>query len=72
MMSTTTFEQTTTPRGLDARVLNEGYRPGAWHGPDLKAALADVTPSASARARSAVGNAAGVVRAGRRGLVRVA
>jgi len=23
--------------------LNEGYGPGAWHGPDLKAALADVT-----------------------------
>ena len=27
-----------------ARVLDEGYGPGAWHGPDLKAALADVTP----------------------------
>ena len=27
-----------------ARVLNEGYGPGAWHGPELKAALADVTP----------------------------
>jgi hypothetical protein len=25
-------------------VLREGYGPGAWHGPDLKAALADVTP----------------------------
>jgi len=25
-----------------ARVLNEGYGSGAWHGPDLKAALADV------------------------------
>lgn len=43
-MSTTTSEQTTTPGGLDIRVLNEGYGPGAWHGPDLKAALADVTP----------------------------
>ena len=43
-MSTTTFEQTTTPRGLEARVLNEGYGSGAWHGPDLNAALADVTP----------------------------
>ena len=42
-MSTTTFEHTTTPGGLHARVLNEGYGPGAWHGPDLKAALADVT-----------------------------
>jgi hypothetical protein len=25
------------------RVLDEGYGPGAWHGPDLKAALADVS-----------------------------
>ncbi|PYO40728.1 MAG: hypothetical protein DMD33_16530 [Gemmatimonadetes bacterium] len=24
-----------------ARILEEGYGPGAWHGPDLKAALAD-------------------------------
>lgn len=30
---------------LVARVLNEGYGPGAWHGPDLKAALVDVTPA---------------------------
>jgi hypothetical protein len=44
MMSTTTIEQTTTSRGLEARVLSEAYGPGAWHGPDLKAALADVTP----------------------------
>ena len=29
---------------LESRVLNEGYGPGAWHGPDLKVALADVTP----------------------------
>jgi hypothetical protein len=27
---------------LDTRLLNEGYGPGAWHGPDLKAALGDV------------------------------
>src|SRR5439155_6236180 len=39
----TTLEQT-TPKGLDARVLNEGYGTGAWHGPDLKAELGDVTP----------------------------
>lgn len=26
------------------RLLDEGYGPGAWHGPDLKAALADVSP----------------------------
>jgi hypothetical protein len=27
-----------------SRILDEGYGPGAWHGPDLKAALADVGP----------------------------
>jgi DinB family protein len=43
-MSTTTIEQTMTPRDLETRVLNESYGPGAWHGPDLKAALAEVTP----------------------------
>ncbi len=31
--------------GIEARVLNEGYGPGAWHGADLKAALADVAPA---------------------------
>ena len=30
---------------LELRVLNEGYGPGAWHGSDLKAALADVQPA---------------------------
>ncbi len=29
--------------GIESRVLNEGYGSGAWHGPDLKAALADVS-----------------------------
>ncbi len=43
-MSTTTPQQTMTPGGVDARILSEGYGPGAWHGPDLKAALADVSP----------------------------
>lgn len=34
-----------TARGaLEGRILAEGYGPGAWHGPDLQAALADVTP----------------------------
>jgi DinB superfamily len=28
---------------LAARMINEGYGTGAWHGPDFKAALADVT-----------------------------
>lgn len=36
---------TATPEGrLLIRVLDEGYGPGAWHGPDLKAALDDVSP----------------------------
>jgi hypothetical protein len=40
-MSTTTDHATIAPERF-ARILNEGYGPGAWHGPDLKAALADV------------------------------
>ena len=36
----------TIPDGLTAsvlaRTLEEGYGPGAWHGPDMKAAIADV------------------------------
>ncbi len=36
---------TATPEArLLTRVLDEGYGPGAWHGPDLKGALADVSP----------------------------
>jgi hypothetical protein len=42
-MSDTTVANTSKPVGIESRVLNEGYGPGAWHGPDLKAALADVT-----------------------------
>ena len=38
-MTTTTIEKTEL-----SRVLDEGYGPGAWHGPDLKAALADIGP----------------------------
>jgi len=41
-MSTTASAHPTIPQGLDSRLLKEGYGPGAWHGPDLKAALADV------------------------------
>jgi DinB superfamily len=48
-MSTTTTTNTTTTAnvatGLESRVLTEGYGPGAWHGADLKAALAGVTPA---------------------------
>jgi len=47
-MSTIASAKTTIPNGLDARVMariiEEGYGPEAWHGPDLKAALAGVTP----------------------------
>lgn len=39
-MSTTTAAGT----GIESRILAEGYGPGAWHGNDMKAALADVTP----------------------------
>jgi len=38
-MSTTTID---TLAATCTRVLTEGYGPGAWHGPDLKAALSDV------------------------------
>jgi len=40
-MSTTTAHPAIPE--LDSRLLNEGYGPGAWHGPDLKAALGDVS-----------------------------
>ena len=43
-MSTATTK--TLPEGLNAsvlaRTLEEGYGPGAWHGPDLRAAIHDV------------------------------
>jgi hypothetical protein len=46
-MSTATSVKTATANGIDssvlARVAREGYGPGAWHGPDLRAALGDVT-----------------------------
>ena len=32
---------------LLTRTLEEGYGPGAWHGPDLKAAVSDVTSAAA-------------------------
>ncbi len=47
-MSTATMTKTnvsTTPdAALLTRVLREGYGPGAWHGADMRAALADLTP----------------------------
>lgn len=40
-MNTTMMESQAT---VEVRILREGYGENAWHGPDLKAALADVTP----------------------------
>lgn len=46
-MSSATATKTTISKNVDAklfgRIVEEGYGPGAWHGPDLKAALADVS-----------------------------
>lgn len=44
-MSTSTGHDVTNQTGVDSRILQEGYGPGAWHGPDLESALADVTPA---------------------------
>lgn len=40
MKAATTDDAATS--GRDLRILREGYGQGAWHGPDLKAALSDV------------------------------
>ena len=37
----------TTAHTHTARVLAEGYGPGAWHGADLKAAIDGITPAAT-------------------------
>jgi hypothetical protein len=47
-MSTTTMDNTATG-GVETRILREGYGEGAWHGPDLRAALADVTSEGAFR-----------------------
>ena len=36
---------TTSAVGMESRILSEGYGAGAWHGPDLKTALAEVAPA---------------------------
>jgi hypothetical protein len=46
-MSTTTTPGAT--KTIETRVLAEGYGDGAWHGPDLKAALGDVSPDQAYR-----------------------
>ena len=52
-MNATSAERTIVD-GLEERILQEGYGQGAWHGPDLKAALSDVI-GASAFTRPAPG-----------------
>lgn len=53
MSTTTVSTKTEIPTGLEprvlARILEEGYGPGAWHGADLKAALAEVSPEMAFR-----------------------
>jgi hypothetical protein len=48
IVSTATSDKVASPSKVDAnilaRIVQEGYGPGAWHGPDLKAALSEVTP----------------------------
>ena len=47
-MSTTTARKVAKKPAFDSmqltRIAQEGFGPGAWHGNDLKAAIADVTP----------------------------
>ena len=47
-MSVATKPKNPSASSLDpavvSRILDEGYGPGAWHGPDMKAALDDVSP----------------------------
>ena len=42
MSTTVTRKDSKQDTQLLQRILNEGYGPGAWHGADFKAALADV------------------------------
>ena len=42
-MTTATRSGTELDPAYLSRILAEGYGPGAWHGPDLAAALSDVT-----------------------------
>jgi hypothetical protein len=43
----TTDTMTAAPTVTLTRLLDEGYGPGAWHGADMKAALADVSAAAA-------------------------
>ena len=44
-MTTSTEHEHINQQRLASRVLQEGFGPGAWHGPDLKAAITGVTPA---------------------------
>src|SRR6185436_17732178 len=44
-MKSATTDAAAIPARLTSRVLDEGDGPGAWHGADFKAALADVSPA---------------------------
>lgn len=50
-MTATATTKTTIATPMDpsvsARILEEGYGPGAWHGADMRAALADVSTQAA-------------------------
>ena len=45
----TTTDRPAVSSDLESRIVKEGYGPGAWHGADLKAALAGVTPALAFR-----------------------
>jgi hypothetical protein len=49
MIMSTTTTNNTVAGGVEIRILGEGYGEGAWHGPDLKVALADVTSEGAFR-----------------------
>jgi hypothetical protein len=41
--STKTVINTPVDAAIGSRIVEEGFGPGAWHGPDLRAAIGDVT-----------------------------
>jgi hypothetical protein len=47
--TTTTGRPAAADAAMETRIIREGYGPGAWHGPDLRAALSDVTPAQAFR-----------------------
>lgn len=50
-MSTSTLPNSNTllDPALASRIVREGYGPGAWHGPDLRAAIGSVSASSAFR-----------------------